>query len=123
MKTLIEKIQGSKEDNINITKSIKKHLHQLLNTKQEAMPHLVDFGLPDLVEIYQGMPLTAGKLAQVIQQVLTKYEPRLTNITATLKGFVKANSVLFIEIAAYTLEKQPVHFETAVSPSTLINVT
>ena len=36
--------------------SIMDHLNRLFNTREGSLPHLKDYGLPDISEIYRKMP-------------------------------------------------------------------
>jgi type VI secretion system protein len=60
--------------------SIQTHLVHLLNTRRYSVPHLPDYGLPDLHETYQGHQAAHDALADAIRTVLAKYEPRLRDV-------------------------------------------
>jgi type VI secretion system protein len=59
--------------------SIKDNLTRLFNTREGLLPHLKDYGLPDISEIYRTMPHGLARLETAIQTAIEKYEPRLKN--------------------------------------------
>jgi len=61
----------------NLYEAIKDHLVVMLNTRRGAIPHLEDFGLPDLADIYKGYPESLHFLGAEIKRTIEKYEPRL----------------------------------------------
>lgn len=84
--TLFELLTGSYLDGIPtdqraddevLIHSVMDHLTRLFNTRRGSVPHLPDYGLPDVVEIYQGIPYTVEYLKQCILENIQKYEPRL----------------------------------------------
>jgi type VI secretion system protein len=61
-------------------KSIADHLWRMFNTRQGALPHLPDYGLPDISEIYRKLPASLKELETTIMTLVTKYEPRLDRV-------------------------------------------
>lgn len=64
--------------------AIKDHLVVMLNTRRGSIPHLEDFGLPDLSDIYKGYPDSLHFLGAEIRRTIEKYEPRLVHIKIEL---------------------------------------
>lgn len=62
------------------TNKIISHLINLLNTKQGSIAHMPDFGLPDLTEVYKGIPSSIAGFRQAMLETINKYEPRLKNV-------------------------------------------
>ncbi len=58
---------------------IRVHLNLLLNTRAGSVPHLPDYGVPDMSTFYSDYPASRVKLAAVIEDLIRKYEPRLHN--------------------------------------------
>lgn len=56
------------------------HLNRLFNTREGSIPHLKDYGLPDISEIYRKMPDGIDELRAAIKTTVEKYEPRLRNV-------------------------------------------
>jgi type VI secretion system protein len=65
--------------------SIMDHLRRLFNTREGTLPHLVDYGLPDITEVYRKMPHGIDELRQAIKRSVERYEPRLKNVRITPK--------------------------------------
>lgn len=61
-------------------KSIADHLWRMFNTRQGSIPHLADYGLPDISEIYRKLPASLKEMETTILNLTTKYEPRLERI-------------------------------------------
>ena len=60
--------------------SIKDNLTRIFNTREGLLPHLKDYGLPDISEIYRTMPHGIERLESAITTTIEKFEPRLKNI-------------------------------------------
>lgn len=63
--------------------SIMDHLNRLFNTREGSLPHLKDYGLPDISEIYRKMPHGIEELQKAIKRTVEKYEPRLVKVKVT----------------------------------------
>lgn len=64
--------------------SVLDNLQRILNSRAGALAHLVDYGLPDMSEILQGLPATAQSLMTDMAGTLLKYEPRLASVKIEL---------------------------------------
>ncbi len=82
-----------------LIESIKTHLSDLLNSRSGCLDAYRDHGLPDLCQIYQGLPYTLNHLMQSIKHTIEKYEPRLQDITITPISD-ETESVITIELKA-----------------------
>lgn len=60
--------------------SIVGNLERLFNTRQGAVPHLPDFGLPDLASIQRDAPTSIEGLRSQLREAVVKYEPRLDRV-------------------------------------------
>jgi type VI secretion system protein len=60
--------------------SIVDNLDRLFNTRRRTIEHMMDYGLPDISEIYRDIPESIPDLQAAIQETVEKYEPRLTNV-------------------------------------------
>jgi type VI secretion system protein len=52
----------------------------MFNTREGTLPHLPDYGLPDISEIYRRMPHGIQQLKDAIKRSVERYEPRLINV-------------------------------------------
>lgn len=59
--------------------SIRGNLEAVLNARRQPLPHLAT-GLPDLGEIYQGLPYTFSRLVASVQETVAAGEPRLSHV-------------------------------------------
>ena len=77
-------IDGTPVDSLSATqrrvKSIMDHLSRLFNTRLGSVPHLRDYGVPDVSEIYRKGPDGIDELRSAIQRTIEKYEPRLMKV-------------------------------------------
>lgn len=61
-------------------KSIADHLWRMFNTRQGTIPHMPEYGLPDISEIYRKLPGSLKDLETTILNLTAKYEPRLEKV-------------------------------------------
>jgi type VI secretion system protein len=92
--------------------SIRAHLTRLLNSRRGSLIHLPDYGLPDVTEIYQGLPYSIDALIDAIKNTIEKYEPRLHNISIKPKPMNDKDCVLRLEICATTNTNDQLQFNT-----------
>ena len=105
--------------------SITTHLKRLLNSRQGSLPHMPDYGLPEITEIYQGLPYSINDLIAAIKNAIKKYEPRLTNITVEpIKSIANSptDCVLTLKISAITHDNAEVEFDTYFTSAGAIKV-
>ena len=80
-----------------LIKSIMDHLNRMFNTRTGSIPHLKNYGLPDISEIYRRMPEGINELKKAIKSTIEKYEPRLKNIRVVRReDDVKGARLVFI---------------------------
>lgn len=90
MHDLIEGLQrrplfsGGSEKADGLAWSIRNHLKVLLNSRREVLPHLPEYGLPDLSVVYKNFPDSLEMIRQAIGQTIRRFEPRLTDINVSL---------------------------------------
>lgn len=87
----------------SLLQSIRDHLVLLLNTRQGSVPHLPDYGLPDLSIVYNSFPESIEFLRRSIEDAIKRYEPRLARVRVELKG---AESMVFEATFTITAEFQ-----------------
>lgn len=64
-------------------RSIQDNLSRIFNAREGSLPHLEDYGLPDISEIYRKMPHGVTELQSAIKRSVERYEPRLQKIKVT----------------------------------------
>lgn len=90
--------------------SIKTHLTRLLNSRQGSLTHMPDYGLPDVAEIYQGLPYSVTDLVTAIKTTIEKYEPRIKNIVVKPQAKQEKDCVLQLEISGTTIQNETIQF-------------
>lgn len=66
--------------NAQMFMSVQDNIERILNSRQNSLAHIPDYGLGDLSTIYRHMPASAHTLQREIEHTLLKYEPRLKSI-------------------------------------------
>ncbi|MGD9199940.1 MAG: type VI secretion system baseplate subunit TssE [Chitinispirillia bacterium] len=83
--------------NKRVVFSIMDNLNRLFNTRKDSLPHLKDYGLPDISEIYRKMPVGIQVLENAILKTVELYEPRLRNVRVIRQeDDIKASRLVFI---------------------------
>jgi type VI secretion system protein len=94
-------------------KSIADHLWRMFNTRQGALPHLPDYGLPDISEIYRKLPASLKELETTILSLVTKYEPRLERVRIRPLPTVPNEFKLSFELSAGVKGGERISFQTS----------
>ncbi len=98
--------------------SIISHLTRLLNTRQGSVAIAPDFGVPDITNIPgNSIRDIRERIENIIEEVVRKYEPRLTNVKMIMQEDDRDNFSLRFRLEANLAEHDniPVIFETVVS--------
>lgn len=66
--------------------SIGWHLSRLFNARGGLLPHLPEYGISDIHEIYRFLPYTQDHLANELGGMARRYEPRLHNVAVRVAG-------------------------------------
>ena len=82
-----------------LRKSIVENLKLVLQTRENSVLHLPDFGFPDIRQIYfdEG---TIDSVPKKISETILKYEPRLEDVRVKKKEFDDKNLRITLEISA-----------------------
>lgn len=114
-----------------VQKSLLRDLQWLLNTRQisdpASSPHeflsesVYNYGLPDITRLSADSSETPGRLREIIQQTIERYEPRLSNVRVSLttKGSSTDRRVQFLIEADLKVEPETerVEFDTVLEVS------
>ena len=95
--------------------SIVSNLNYLFNSRQGALEHLPDYGLPDITEIYRDIPDSIQKLKLAIQDAVEQYEPRLKRVRVHYKETDSSNFRIVFILTAELLNDERVRFQTTFS--------
>ena len=93
-------------------KSIADHLWRMFNTRQGAVPHLPDYGLPDITEIYRKLPGSLKELEQTVLALTAKYEPRLEKVRIRPIPTTPQEFRLSFELSAMMKGGERISFQT-----------
>ena len=119
--SLFEKLSGLYADGTPVdaipkeyrrAKSIADHLWRLYNTRRGALPHLPDYGLPDINSIYQRLPASLKELEQTLLEITSKYEPRLERVRIRAMPVAQHDFKLGFELSATVKGGERVLFQT-----------
>ncbi|MDB5104499.1 MAG: hypothetical protein JWP91_2188 [Fibrobacteres bacterium] len=98
-------------------KSIADHLWRMFNTRQGALPHLPDYGLPDISEIYRKLPASLKELETTLLTLVTKYEPRLERVRIRPLATMPNEFRLSFELSASVKGGERISFQTSFNTS------
>ncbi|KMQ52592.1 type VI secretion system lysozyme-related protein [Chitinispirillum alkaliphilum] len=98
-------------------KSIMDHLTRIFNTRRGSIPHLVDYGLPDISELYRKLPEGMEELRAAIRKTIEKYEPRITNTKVLSLDSEERDARLIFILSAELRNGKQVRFQTTFSAS------
>ena len=106
-------------------RSIMNHLQSLLNTHQGSVLIAEDYGIPDIINVH-GESLTemTRRIENTLQDVIMKYEPRLTGVRVSLLSQEDEVLSLRFKLEAVLIEDNsiPVVLETVISSEGKVNV-
>ncbi|MHB9027174.1 MAG: type VI secretion system baseplate subunit TssE [Candidatus Latescibacterota bacterium] len=108
-----------------LVNSVIGHLQRLLNTHQGSVPIAEDYGVPDITNAPgEGFLEATQRIERTLQQVIMKYEPRLTNVRMSLLS--EKDDVLNLRFKMEGVlvpdRSTRVVFETVVSSDGKVNV-
>lgn len=108
-----------------IKATVVRDLEQLLNTKSQILPvpaaykelndSLFLYGLPDFTAQNPKSPSVKGQLRQELERVISKFEPRLKNVSVQIEAQAEEAQSLRLKISALLVLdpiSEPVTFDT-----------
>ncbi|CAE6781866.1 MAG: type VI secretion system baseplate subunit TssE [Nitrospira sp.] len=107
-----------------LAESILRHLRKLLNTRPDQVLIQPDYGMPDLTELVQDQAAAVEEVQAAILRTITRFEPRLHDVSVTHVPSEPGQSILRFEIAgALISEREPhVEFRTEISPAGRVEI-
>lgn len=72
--------------------SIAENLTMLLQTRRGSVMHLPDFGIPDILQVYQDAGGSLDPVRTLVRETILKYEPRISEVKVQ-KEFFDPNSM------------------------------
>ncbi len=90
--------------------SICNHLHRLLNSRCESLTHRPDFGMPDIAELYLGMPYSSEALMITMSYAVEQFEPRLRRPKIREFDIKPGQGQIHYELTGTTMSGQALRF-------------
>jgi type VI secretion system lysozyme-like protein len=107
---------------VRLVKSISDHVKRLLNTRKGTVPHMPDYGLTDVSEIYSNLPGSIEQLQREMTALIKKYEPRLEKIGVEVLPFDPYSFKIDFNIHGVIKGGQRVFLTTAFSANGQVSV-
>lgn len=92
--------------------SVCMHLNSLLNSRRGVLAHMSDYGLPDVEDIYEGLPYSQQTLAFEVKKLIEKYEPRVRSVNVLANAINQNDCVINLEIQAFLVSGLSLQFNT-----------
>lgn len=132
-RTLLERLARPKtrgvrtlsENTNELTKSVMRHLTNMLNSRIGHAPAQMDYGIPEPSEVAHAFPDALGQMQRAIRMCIEKYEPRLTGVNVMHVESEDDQFTLRFQITAQlstSKDRAPVCFDTLVDSAGRIRV-
>lgn len=72
--------RGQFQNEHSEVESIRLHITHLLNARRGVLQHIDNYGLPDVEDIYEGLPYSQHSLATEVKLLIEKFEPRVKSV-------------------------------------------
>lgn len=102
--------------------SILDNLNRLFNTRRGSIAHLLDYGLPDITQVYRDLPYSIEGLRQAVKETVEKYEPRLRRVRVDHQGGNPFEMRITFILSAEMMRGQKVQFQTTFASHDLAEV-
>lgn len=112
-------IEVERSDEID---SVCKHIHSLLNSRRGVLAHMKDYGLPDVEDIYEGLPYSQQTLAFEVKKLIEKYEPRVRMVNVLARDIQQNDCVIKLEIQAFLVSGLAISLSTKFASGGRANV-
>lgn len=98
------------------------HLRILLNSRQGQSPSAPDYGLPDLTDFMHSLPHGVRALELVLQRVVERYEPRLTDVRLRYQPSDDDPWIAFVITGRFRQTRQTCRFNGSLHPDGSVSV-
>ncbi|WP_434113430.1 type VI secretion system baseplate subunit TssE [Paraburkholderia caffeinilytica] len=96
--------------------SVQQNIRRILNTRAGALKQLLDFGLPDLTNIFNALPASSHLLKKEMEATLLKYERRIRAIDVDIIENDDPSVVVSYEMTCHLKKARLVRFGTYFEP-------
>ncbi|MFC3032154.1 type VI secretion system baseplate subunit TssE [Pseudoalteromonas fenneropenaei] len=107
---------------VNELESVRLHITQLLNARRGVLRHLEHYGLPDVEDIYEGLPYSQHKLAKEIKTLIETFEPRVKSVWVEPVDINTDDYVIRFDIKAVLDSGQHIHLSSKFATGGRANV-
>lgn len=80
--------------------SVARHLNRLLNARAGVLPHMEDYGLPDVAHLFMGMPHSVDVWSRAVHDAILRFEPRVRRVNIEMDGFDANEQTLRLRVEA-----------------------
>jgi len=102
-------VEAQQQDEID---SVCKHLNSLLNSRRGVLAHMKDYGLPDVEDIYEGLPYSQQTLALEVKKLIEKFEPRVRTVNVLAREINQNDCVIKLDIQAFLVSGSSIQLST-----------
>lgn len=92
--------------------SIKDHLYCLLNTRQGSLSHIPEYGLPDIVTLFQNLPDANFTFVTEVTKLIENYEPRLSQVQVSQVVEDNVDCVVHLVVSARLKNQKKIRLNT-----------
>lgn len=102
-------VEAEQQDELD---SVCLHLNSLLNSRRGVLVHMSDYGLPDVEDIYEGLPYSQQTLAFEVKKLIEKYEPRVRSVNVLARDINQSDCIINLDIQAFLVSGLSLQFST-----------
>ncbi len=102
-------VEAEQQDELD---SVCLHLNSLLNSRRGVLAHMSDYGLPDVEDIYEGLPYSQQTLAFEVKKLIEKYEPRVRSVNVLARDINQSDCIINLDIQAFLVSGLSLQFST-----------
>lgn len=114
--------QSVEAEQLDEIDNVCRHLNSLLNSRRGVLSHMGDYGLPDVEDIYEGLPYSQQTLAFEVKKLIEKYEPRVKRVNVLAKEINQNDCVINLDIQAFLVSGLSLQFSTKFASGGKANV-
>ena len=90
--------------------SICRHLQRLLNCRRDSLTHRPDFGMPDIAELYLGLPYTIEIIIACIGYAVQQFEQRINQPRVREFDIKPGSSMTHFELLGLNSSGRPLRY-------------
>ena len=103
-------------------RSVLGNLGRLFNTRRGSLPHIPEFGLPDITDVSRAAPAEVEAIRRAIRESVERFEPRLRRVRVDQDASDSSSPYLVFLLSAEIVPLGRVQFQTTIRADDLIEV-